>query len=397
MYRFLQKALYCSNGRSSSDQTTSGSVRQLSRVQGTNIDLSWQRAPQSYLSDETELIATERPKVALTFEYFPTAGNNENAVGFVTDGFHSAFYKFNIEKNYYVYNVEESTDAVIANNAPKTVLGIGNVLLNGYNIAGEVGGLLRATCALEGLNFQSYTGTENQINPGVDPETAQNLSSYFTLPAPTDQVEEDSVNPANDVIALGAKDLVMRFPTGSAFATLLTGANSCLLQGFNLAFSVDRNSIRPLGYVYPSDRSVIPPINVVLTAEALLDKYQVAALRDLSCDAGHDIDIVVNQPCSTEPALEFMLRGLKLSQQGIVSDLGGFTTVSFNWAGVVNNLNTSGDNVFMRSHFGNYAYILESATTLTGVDIGGDLSFEEQLVFNRSMQERVFTTGSLNG
>ncbi len=396
MFTFYQQTFYVSSGTPETNHQASGSIRQLSRVQSVTVDLQSPRTEFSYLNEQVENSLVLRPRIPFNFEYFVTAGLNERNLGLVTDGYHSAFWLLNREKDYFIQLENEHVDANFPNNSPKTVLGIGNALLNGYSIAASVGGLVRVTCSAEGLNINSYTGSTNQLSPAVDHATAELLTGLFTLPPADSQISNFSANTANDIRALGAKDLLLEFPSGSVFATSISG-DGCILQNFNLSFSIDRNESISLGEAYPSERRINPPIHVQLSCDAVMNNFNVAQLRALHCpDSGHDINILIKQPCSDELAIEFLLRGMKLESQNFGSTMDALNTVSFNWVGVVGDLNNSGQNVFINAHYGTIYYFMTSLEIISGVDVNGDFAAFEKVTFQRGgLSEHQFFSGQV--
>jgi len=139
-----------------------------------------------------------------------------------------------------------------------------------------------------------------------------------------------------------------------------------------------------------------PPITVELTAEAVLNRNQIAQLNNISClDSGHDINIILKQPCSDFMALEFYFKGMKLNSQQVSTNVNTqFSTVNFTWQGTIGNLNSSGTNLFVKANAGNEYYVLTSTSIITGVDSFGDLYFTEQQNYERRIVENMFFSGS---
>ncbi len=335
MFRFLQQAAFVSSGGPFSDQVSSGSIFQLSRVQNLDFDFDFPYSNEIYTNDGFSTQQIQRAVVNFSFEYLATAGLNERRIGFNLDqALVGAFTHLNNEKNYYFQSEDQTVDANFANSSPAHVIGIGHALLNGYSIAGSVGGLLRVTCAGQGLNAVIYTGTSGDYVPTINTETAEPIELPFILPAADSQLYTGDSNPANRITALGARDLLLSFPSGSAFATVISG-DGCILQSFNLAFSLDRNEARCLGHAYPSSRPVSGPIQVAFSVEAVLNQFNVARLSDLRCD-GHNIDLLVGQPCVGNEVFGFRLRDLRLESQSFSVNIEGMQTVQFSWNGMVN-------------------------------------------------------------
>lgn len=395
MYRFNTASLFCSSGTSSSDQTSSGTVRQLSRIQSANIEINLAHEAIDYLDEQTELERVERPVVDLSFEYLATNGNNERNMGLVTDGYNSAFYRLSEDKNYYLV-VGPANSAYDLNfdtgNLSRQCFGVGNVVLNSYAVSASVGGFVRANVSAQGYNLTYYTGVSGENNPGLNIVDGSQLSGIFVVPLSSEQSPEYSLNSANDITALSYQDLIMEFPENSALFVYLSGAKSSHLQSFNLSFSVNRGSIKSLGDKFPR-RPVDYPLDVELTAEAFIEEYQAANLNQLNCyDTGYDINIIVKQPCSNYLALEYYLRGLKLESFTANHSVGQNATVNFRWRGrVPGNLQQSGSNLFIVANGGTESYIVDSFRDISGNDQLGNQLFFQEIIWKRILNENFFT------
>lgn len=395
MFRFNSTALFCSSGTINDNQFNSGTINQLSRIQNANIELNLNQENLDYLNQNTEIFKVEKPTVNLSYSYYVTNGNNERNLGLVTDGYNSIFYKIDQEKNYYLVNTPENDGSDINFDMgliERQCFAVGNVLLNGYSVSAAVGGFVTATVNAEGQNLIYYTEVSGLQVPAINPINGDQLTGLFNIPLATDQVSEFSLNQANDVIALSYKDLLMEFPNDSVFFTYLSGSNACYLQNFNLSFSVNRQQIATLGTAYPT-RQTIYPIDVELTAEAYIEKYRADALNGLDCyNTGHNINILIKQPCSDYLAVEYYLRGMQLESMSIDNSVGQYATVNFRWrTRVGGNLINSGANFYMVANGGTEQYLPVETQVISGVDSFGNLLFVQEIIWERVLTENNFT------
>jgi hypothetical protein len=394
VFRFLQQTTYCSSGNAGSDQVSSGTVVQLSRVQGSNLDIFFNKVEEAYLDQAVSNETAGIPSVNFSLDYIATAGYNEQRLGLVTDGINSAFLKLNQTKDFYVKNESDPVDANFTNTSAKTVIGIGNALFKSYSIQGQVGDLLKVNCDFEALNCAVYTGTSGQQVPSIDVRQDTQYNSTFVLPVANSLVYTSDVNSANNVTALGSKDLLMEFPSGSIFATAVSG-DGCILQSFSLSFEIPRLEVRELGSRFPVERPMTIPIRINLSAEAIMNSYQIEKLNNVVCDTGHDINILIKQPCSDLLALEFYLRGMRLESQSFSNSIEGYQTVSINWNGIVGDLRDSGKNLFIYAHNGSEYYIVTSKKYISGTNLGeDDFAAIEQVTFQRYITQNEYISGN---
>jgi hypothetical protein len=395
MFRFNSTALFCSSGTINDDQFSSGTIHQLSRTQTVNIELNLNQENIDYLNQNTEVFKVDKPTVNIGYSYYVTNGNNERHIGLVTDGYNSIFYKIDEEKNYYLVNTphDDSSDLNFDTGlVNRQCFAIGNVLLNSYAVSASVGGFVIATIAAEGQNLIYYTGVSGLQVPAINSSNGEQLTGLFNVPLASDQVSKFSLNQANDVIALSYKDLLLEFPNDSIFFTYLSGSNACYLQNFNLSFSVNRDTVGNLGNSYPT-RQTLYPIDVELTAEAYIDKYKADKLNDLTCyNSGHNMNILVKQPCSNYLAVEYYLRGMQLESMSIDNSVGQYATVNFRWrTRVGGNLINSGNNFYMVANGGTEQYLPVEEQTVSGVDSFGNLLFVQEIIWERVLTENNFT------
>lgn len=399
MYRYNVENLFVSSGKPGTDQFSSGTIFQISRVQSTNLNINYNRENLEYLDETVDQIQLGRPIINLSFEYISTNGNNERNIGFVTNGFNSIFYKLNDTKNFYLVKGQSNSAEDLnfdTGSIRRECFAIGNSYINNYAVSAAINDFLKCTIAIEGQNLIYYSGVSGIRDPGLNVQNGVQLTGLVNIPLGTEQFPEFSLNSANDVSALSYKDIIMEFPEDSVFALFMSGANACHLQSFNLSFNIPRTDIKSLGDQYPL-KPIDYPIEFELSAQAFVEKYREEYLRQIECiDTGHNINIYVKQPCSDFLAVEYYLKGLKLVSQEINSSIGQNSSVSWTWKGVIpGNLRQSGSNIFMVANGGTEEYEVNSYNDISGVDQFGNPLFLQEIIWKRILSENFFSTENL--
>lgn len=393
VFRYNNCAIFVSSGDSLSDQFSNSGVKQISRVQEFSISVQTPQEEFTYLDGGLSQTMIDHSRVDIGFDYIATNGSNERNIGFITNGLTGALLALNSDKNYYVA-FSDGFDAVSDPSTSKTILGLGQAVLNSYSISANVGSFVVASANFTALQMQTYTGFSGQNLPIVNLQTFESLTGanyIFNIPQPTEQRDTLSSNPADGIVALTSNDVMMEFPTGSVFATYLSGSNSCFLQGFNFTMNFERNEIKPLGYVCPVQRPISYPVSFSLQVDALMNKYKIDQLNRLRCpDSGHDINVIIKRPCSDEIALELKLKKMRLVNQNINQNIGSPETVSFEWRGLISNPMDTGNGFFLKSSDGTEFYELDYCIDISGYDEFGVLYFDQECFYNRRILESVF-------
>ncbi len=331
------KSVWVTSGSYLNDETVSGSIQQLSRVQGLSYDLQYPLQDQVYLDAGVESYYPTPTSVNATLNWLHTDARNEYFLGLVkvdTNG--QAILGLQDEKNLYVaYQDEAGFDAIgTTASKPRTVLGLAQGLLTTYELAGAVGGLIEGRATLNYLTAVIYTGASGLAAPSVSYQDGNQRTGRFVLPVAQSQYSTDPLATGQDVAAIGAQDLIMMFPQNTPFGVVFTGNEACYLQSMQLALSIDRLENKPLGYVYPPNRPIVYPIRVDLTTEAIVARYQADNLSRLTCTlTGQSVNIVVKQPCSNLTMFGFYFNDMQIESQSFSSNIGNTDRVSTKWRG----------------------------------------------------------------
>ncbi len=339
---YQSRSVWVTSGAYDTDQTVSGSLRQLSRVQGLDWGINYPVEQVTYLDAADEAYLSSHAPVEVTLSYWHTNGRNEQALGLLDTVGLSGALTLNLDQPKNLYIAMENTPGVDAISAApgssKTIIGLGQALMTTYTMSAQVGGLIESRATLNCLTAFSYTGTSGNQVPAVQYQDGTQLTGLFTIPAAFAQYDPNVTGFDNPVeaAAIAARDMFLTFPQGTPFGVIFSGAQACYLQGFSIALSMDRRELKPLGAIYPPVRALTYPIRVELSAEAIVNRYQRDQLDRLSClNTGHSVYLIVKQPCSSDVLFGFYLDKLQLESQSFTSSIGPADAVSLRWRGLI--------------------------------------------------------------
>lgn len=339
---YQSRTVWVTSGAADSDQTISGSLRQLSRIQSLDWDVAYPLQQIVYLDAGQEAYLTSHNPVDMQLTWWHTNGRNEQALGLVDIVGPSGALAFNLDQEKNLYIAIENTPGTDAVGTPtgqsKSVIAMGQGLLTSYNINAHVGGLVQSRATVNCLTAFSYTGHVNNRVPAVHYQDGTQLTGLFSIPQAFSQYDSAVTGYDNPVAAsaVAARDMFLTFPEGTPFGVIFSGGQACYLQGFDLTVTVPRRELKPLGSVYPPMRAVAYPITIDLTTEAIINRYQQDQLDRISClGTGQSVYIIVKQPCSTDVLFGFYLDRLQLESQSFASSIGPLDTVTAKWRGLV--------------------------------------------------------------
>lgn len=392
MIKFFQSSLFASSGSCLSDQFVSGGVMQLSRIQSAAFDITYGRENIEYLDSTAEQVLFDPALAQLQFSYLVSNGYNERLLGFFTNPTGNAFKKLNEYKNFYLVFDDQGVDLNGKSYSGTTrTIAFGNTFLNNWSLEASIDSFVTANATFSAYNVLSLTGNPSGQNiPAINARDGTLVSGQFTLPISESLFSDIYGNPADSISALSKGDIVLNFSSGSVFANNLSGANSCIIQNFNCSAGINWEPINNLGYKYPETRIKFP-IEIDLSVEALVDSFKVDQLNKSTClDSGHNFDIFIKKPCSDFVAYQLRFKNLKLESQSSSLDIGGYTTVSFNWKGYLYNFGTGQTNMSIYASQGSTFYELDSMVNVTGYDLNGDIFITQQSIYNRKIAENEF-------
>lgn len=334
------KSIWVTSGSFSQDQTISGALIQLPRIQSTSFTIPYPLQDNVYLDSSVESFNLSPAGVNFDINYYHTAGRQELYLGLakVTSS-GNLILGLDEEKDLYIAAQNNpGVDSIGAPaGSPQTVLGLGQAVMTSYELAAQVGGLIEGRASMNALTAVVYTGFSGVTVPSIQYQDGSSRTGRFIIPPALIQY-----NPAatgmqgllEGAPALGARDMVLMFPQQSPFGVVYTGVQAVYLQSFNLSLTIDRQEQKPLGYAYPIARQIMYPIRVDLSTNALVSRMQADRLDRLACTTtGFTINLAVKQPCTNATVFGFYLNNLQVVSQNFGQQIGGVDTVSTTWRG----------------------------------------------------------------
>lgn len=346
--QYFEKSVYISSGDYTTDQTHTGAIVQLSRIQDVTIGVNYPLQQDMYLDAGDESYLATNAGITLDIKYLHTNGVNETFIGLAALLPPTGALGFNLdaEKSIYIAIENQPRDAVGASGVSqtKTVIGIAQALLTQYQLTASVGSIIESEASFDCLTSFIYTGaTGNQV-PAVNYQNGAQVTGLFVLPPASSQylLNEPSgyfsTGNADYVSAISANDLIMTFPQNSPFGVVFSGQQSCYLQSVHVSLSFDRHPFRPMGYAFPASRPILYPMHIELDTEAVVSSYQLDQLERLSClGTGHSINVIVKQPCSNATLFGLYFTNLQLESQNFTTTIGRNDAVSIRWRGIISN------------------------------------------------------------
>lgn len=331
-------AAYVSSGTSYDDQTVSGALQQLARIQAIQWDIPYPLQDQVYTDGGIDSYMVTPPGADVVIDYYVQQGTNDRFLGlgrFTASG--TLEVGFEAERNLYIaYQNNQGQDAVGAPvGVQRLVLGLSQGVMTSYQLSASIGTTINARAGLNYLTAFMYSGASGERTPTIDPRNGNQLTGRFVVPAASSLYNPDGTGYALDnTAALGFQELIMMFPQQTPFGITYTGMEACFLQSMQLGLDINRQALKPMGYAYPQDRPVVWPIRVDLTTEAIVGTYQPDVLRRLTCTTtGQAVFIAVKQPCSATTTFGFYFTDLQLVNQSVSSNIGDKDRVTTQWRG----------------------------------------------------------------
>ncbi len=341
---YQRRSVFISSGAYDSDQTVSGSLRQIARVQAIDWSVPYPVEQVTYLDYGDEAYMSSHNPVDVTINFLHTNGRAEQALGLVDLVGPNGSLAFNLDQEKNLYLAIQNTPGIDDIGAatglalPQTVIGMGQSLLTTYNMRGAVGGVIQSQATLNCLTAFSYTGQVGNQVPAVRYSDGAQLTGRFVIPQAFSQYDPNITGYDNPIAAsaIAARDMYMVFPQGTPFGVIFSGAQSCYLQSFDVTLAFDRRELKPLGNVYPPVRALHYPIRVDVSAEAVVNRYQADQLNRIDClGTGQSVCLIVKQPCSNATLFGFYFDKLQLTSQSFTSSIGPADTVSLKWQGLI--------------------------------------------------------------
>ncbi len=341
-FNFGVQALYVGGAAPYNSFFEGIATQTLQGVQSASISLEFPRVEEFGWDGGGNQIMVERPRAGLAFSYYFTSGINEAAIGLKVGQGVPALGALNDERNYYLLINQAHQDLVGYQGWNNKVLALGNGVINGYSFSAGVGQVTTVNATVEGLNLLVQNSGSGQYLPAILKQTANQWTGTYTLPFATSTI--------GSYLDAAPGNISLRFDSGCAIGTLLSGNLACPIQNFKFDIAIPRSEVKELGWAYPDTRPVLWPVSINISADAYLNNLQVDALNRFNCnDSGYDFTVGFKNGCGTYDDFNFAFRGAKLESQSFVSQVGGLTRVSFDWSMKIMDINRSYPNFYIFS------------------------------------------------
>lgn len=369
-------------------------ISEVNRVQDMSYNMEVTRTDINEFGQLAALSreVTEPPTVTLDFSYYLTNGTQEESLGFklnkqdafpVTspDSFTSnllAGTSGKDELNYYIVTSPEGDDthnSTIAA-ADHGCIGIGNGFITSYGISAAVGELATASVSVEASNILFKNGLANNAesippmaNPAIDisSSTGAKISSKVNWAGVTSSDGDHKANDGTEIFAIRPGDITVDFDASGYIGTTQAGGlqtggailpgegdaasttkSAIHLQNISIDLPVGRSPLTRLGSHYPFARKVDFPVNMTLSASALMTDMDDGSLDALICggETPRDIAITLNTRCGGTSAMVFVMRNAILDTQAFSASIGDNKTVDLTFSSQVGGANDSDNGVF---------------------------------------------------
>jgi len=377
-------------GSGASNQIVSADIKEINRVQDMSYNLEVTRTDINEFGQLAALSreVTEPPTVTLDFSYYLTDGTQEVALGFnkndtstfpvssatpMTKQLLDGTNDFD-ELNYYIITTAEGTDvhgSTIAG-ANNGCIGIGNGFITSYGITAAVGELATATVSVEASNILFKNDlTSAHSNPAIDIDSTvgAKLTNTVNWSSVTSSDGDITVG-GSELFAIRPGDITLDFDADGYFTNyeaqgnLQTGGailpgegatsptkTAVNIQNVSLDIPVGRSALTRLGNHYPFARKVDFPVNMTLTASALMTDFADGSLDALLCsgESKRDIAITMNDRCGTNRAVTYVMRNAILDTQAFSASIGDNKTVDLTFSAQIGGANDSENGIFLFS------------------------------------------------
>ena len=379
---YQSEGLYVSKNAS---DTTSANHEQLERVQSANYSYTINRQDVNQYGELARLdsIVLDPPTVNVDFSYLLTDGYNERALGFFvqqsgedntlvgcpnllanTEGnFASGHMVAHSGVNVFIVTSPDGVDLNITGvgeplDATDTIIGIGNCYVSDYSVDLSVGALPTASVTMEGANMNSNTSGTNFQSPAINQEDGNPLvgakGMVVSLPNPIQTPGGAPAASSQAVInALRPGDITLDFlnVSGETMAQL-NGAGADHVQSVSLSLPLSRTPIQRLGSKFPFARSVDFPVNVSLSASAILNDTQHTNLSNVLESGAQTINVTILDS-NSHTAIKYHLKEAKLDSESFSSSIGANKSVDLTFSAQVGGPTDSTAGLFMSGANGN--------------------------------------------
>ena len=353
------RVIYQSEGlfvSSNAASTGKADHEQLNRVQSANYSFTINRQDINQFGDLARIdsIVLDPPTVSLDFSYYLTDGFNERALGFFVQNSHtgagygrdiiagsetegnfaSGHLTANSGSNFFIVTSPEGIDLNQVNagealDTSDTVIGVGNCYLSDYSVDLSVGSLPTVSVTVEGANMNSVVPDANGEfqGPAIDQEAGTKLDPVVELPNPTQDGGITGINSGPPIAALRPGDVSVNLNNihGESLITL-SGDGNAHVQSCSISLPLSRTPIDRLGSRFPFAREVAFPFNASMNISAIVNNAHAQNLADILQSGVQSATVTVNDK-NDKPAIQYILKGLKIDSQSFSSSIGANKSV----------------------------------------------------------------------
>lgn len=306
-------------------------IQSLERLQSVTNGLSQDRTvinqlgQLSFISREI----TTPPTINLGATYYVADLSNERILGFYVSGNQAALTNIlnqsQATKNYFISIAPQGLDNVGYTGVDRDVELISNGQLASWSTEGSVGNIPTTTIAIQGLNYATYTGSNNQPLFAIIPADGSTTTGItFTLP-----VTPSGITPT--VAALRPNDITLDI-SQAAFGLSIPDLKA---QSYSISFDLNVQPLSKLGSLYPYAIEPQYPITLSASASFYLGDLITGNYRSILCnDNPYNLKVTLNDPCGGGQAVTYDIRGVKVDSQSFDSqDIGSVAAVvNLNWS-----------------------------------------------------------------
>lgn len=333
-------------------------IQQLRRVQSANYSFTINRQDVNQFGQLARIdsVAIDPPTVNLDFSYYLTNGVNEKILGMNVDGQSSALppevllggatTNANPDgHNFFILTVPQGSDAVGNSSASsdKNVIALGNGYVTNYSMEASVGSMPTASVTIEGLNLQSYIGSDNLDTPAINTQFGTPVDGIqFSVPAAISGVTDVPTSDTDEGIScLRPGDISMSLGHGRAggFELLPSkepwqdyeGSGSAHIQSFSIDVPISRTTLQRLGNSFGYSKVVDFPVNISVSVSAILSELKAGNVTDILFDQEeHDLVFTLREPDQYGTgaiAMQYRVGAAQLEGESFSSSIGDNKTV----------------------------------------------------------------------
>ena len=349
-------------------------VEQLHRVQTCNYSFNIARTDINQFGELAAIdrVVMDTPTVALDFSYILATMENENRLGFVTNGAVSCISgilnKTEDEKNYFILTVGEGRDAVGDNQLEYTegletstlsTIGIGNGFMTSYTTECSVGNFPTCSVNLEGIPESGVRLDQfNWVLPVATGSPSTGILQTSALRPGDITFEFRKVDAESITLIDDSSAAVNSYDAPGATFGDMTDKSHAKIQSYNISLDLAREPINRLGSRFAFTREITFPMSVTMSIDALVADLTTGTLSDvINCDDSYDLTVNLLRPTSCPGTVDdgtakdvfaqYRLKNAKVNSQSFSSDIGSNKSVTMEFATQIGGPHQTEQGLFM--------------------------------------------------